>query len=182
MGRLVLFGSFFRCLDSALSLAAILTNRDPFVSPMHLKDEAAARKLAFCPEEFRSDALCTLRAYNQWWAMQSRGEYVSANRFCVENFLSKPTLLMIQKIKGHILQSLYDIGVIEVSAGGAAALRPRGVSKAELTVPPALNTHSDSLPVLAALISIALQPKFAIRQGAGYRTQQDKVCTSNNSL
>lgn len=177
MGRLVLFGSFFRCLDQALTLAAILTNRDPFVSPMHLKEQAAARKNSFSPEEFRSDALATLRAYNQWWALQSRGEYVSANRFCLDNFLSKPTLLMIQKIKGHILQSLYDVGVIEVSAGGVAGSKPARVSKAEMTVPAELNMNGESLPLLAALIALALQPKFAVRSGEKmYRTQQDKVC------
>ncbi|EEB99281.1 hypothetical protein MPER_01068, partial [Moniliophthora perniciosa FA553] len=29
VGKLLLYGSFFRCLDQALTLAAILTNRDP---------------------------------------------------------------------------------------------------------------------------------------------------------
>lgn len=183
MGRLVLFGSFFRCLDQALSLAAILTNRDPFISPMHLKDEAAARKNSFSPEEFRSDALATLRAYNQWWAMQSRGEYVAANRFCVDNFLAKPTLLMVQKIKSHILQSLYDIGVIEVSAGGTVAARPARSRATELTVPAELDANGDSLPLLAALIAIALQPKFAVRSSDRfYRTAQDKVLIFTHKL
>ncbi|GJE86121.1 ATP-dependent RNA helicase [Phanerochaete sordida] len=176
MGRLVLFGSFFRCLDQALTLAAVLTNRDPFVSPMHLKDEANARKNSFCPEDFRSDALATLNAYNQWWAMQSREEYVRANKFCIDNFLSKPTLLMIQKIKAHILQSLYDIGVIEVSAGGVLASRPPRTRGAQLAVPPELNKNGGSNPLLAALIAIAVQPKFAVRSSdKTYRTAQDKT-------
>ncbi|KAG5635573.1 hypothetical protein H0H81_010758 [Sphagnurus paluster] len=171
MGRLVLYGSFFRCLDQALTLAAILTNRDPFVSPMHLKAEAAAKKNSWSPQEFRSDALATLQAFNAWWAMQSRGEYVSANRFCVENFLAKPTLLMIQKIKGHLLQSLYHAGVIDVSAGGLV-----DGFNTQYTVPQELNANGDSLPLLAALISIASQPKFAIRVGEKtYRTSQDKI-------
>jgi len=39
-----------------------------------------------------------------------------------------------------------------------------------------LNTNGDSLPLLAALIAIASQPKFAIRTGEkGYRTAQDKI-------
>lgn len=174
MGRLVLFGSFFRCLDQALTIAAILTSRDPFMSPMHLKEQAAARKNSFSPEEFRSDALAALRGFNKWWSMQSRGEYVSANRFCVDNFLSKPTLLMIAKLKSHILQSLYDVGVIEVSAGGITAHRPS--RKAELTVPDQLNANGESLPMLAALITIALQPKFAIKTSdKAYRTSQDKA-------
>jgi small subunit ribosomal protein S24e len=171
MGRLVLYGSFFRCLDQALTLAAILTNRDPFVSPMHLKAEAAAKKISWTPQDFRSDALATLQAYNAWWALQSRGEYISANKFCVDNFLARPTLLLIQKIKGHLLQALYHAGVINVSAGGLVD----GSNKA-LDVPPELNANGDSLPLLAALIAVASQPKFAIRTGEKtYRTSQDKV-------
>lgn len=174
MGRLVLYGSFFRCLDQALTLAAILTNRDPFMSPMHLKAEAAAKKNSWSPCEFRSDALAALQAYNAWWALQSRGEYVTANRFCMDNFLAKPTLLMVQKIKGHLLQSLYHAGVIDVSAGGLV-----DSSSTQYTVPPELNANGDSLPLLAALISIASQPKFAIRVGdKTYRTSQDKVIYS----
>jgi small subunit ribosomal protein S24e len=171
MGRLVLFGSFFRCLDQALTLAAILTNRDPFLSPMHLKTEAATKKNSFAHQEFRSDALATLRAYNSWAVLQERGEYVTANRFCVDNFLSKPTLLMIQKIRRHLLQSLYHAGIIAVSAGGSVA--GQGTDK---TTPPELNTNSDSLPLLGALVAIASQPKFAIRTNEKtYRTSQDKV-------
>ncbi|KAH9835555.1 P-loop containing nucleoside triphosphate hydrolase protein [Rhodofomes roseus] len=172
MGRLVLYGSFFRCLDQALTLAAILTNRDPFLAPMHLKFEAAAKKNSFTTDDFRSDALATLRAYNQWWEMQSKGMYVQANRFCQENFLAKPTLIMIQKIKDHLLQSLYSIGVIDLSAGGDVSRRTdtrRGA------VPPELNSNGESQPLLAALIAIASQPKFAIRTGEKiYRTATDK--------
>lgn len=170
MGRLVLYGSFFRCLDQALTLAAILTNRDPFVCPMHLKAEAQAKKNSWAPEEFRSDALGTLRAYNAWWDLQSRGEHVTANRFCVDNFLAKPTLLMIQKIKGHLLMALDNAGVLDISAGGNARKLGRAV------VPPELNTNGDSLPLLAGLIAIASQPKFAIRTGdRTLRTSNDKV-------
>lgn len=178
MGKLVLFGSFFRCLDKALTLAAILTNRDPFMSPMHLKQQAADRKNSFSSEEFRSDALTTLRAYDIWWGKQGSGDYNGATRFCVDNFLSKPTLLMIQKIKGHLLQCLYDAGVIDVSAGGSLAQDRKWGSKGGQrgTVPDELNVNGDSLPLLAALISIASQPKFAIRiDERKYRTSQDKV-------
>jgi len=173
VGRLVLYGSFFRCLDQALTLAALMTNREPFVSPMHLKAEAAAAKNTWSAVEFRSDALAALRAYNAWWRMQSRGEYVSANRFCSENFLSKPTLLMVDRIKEHLLASLQHAGVLNVSAGGKVESWGRG---GIVAVPPELNDNGDSEPLLAALIAIALQPKFAIRTGEStFRTKLDKV-------
>jgi small subunit ribosomal protein S24e len=168
-------GSFFRCLDKALTLAAILTNRDPFMSPMHLKEESRQIKNSWSPPGFRSDALATLQAYNTWSDLQKAGEHDRAHRFCIDNFLAKPTLLTIQKIKEHLLQSLYQAGVIDVSAGGSATTTP-GKGR-QLLVPPELNTNGDSLPLLAALIAIASQPKFAIRTGDyGFRTSQDKVC------
>ncbi|KAF8973926.1 P-loop containing nucleoside triphosphate hydrolase protein [Flammula alnicola] len=180
MGRLVLYGSFFRCLDNALALAAILSNRDPFMAPMHIRQVAQAKKESWSPDGFRSDALATLRAFNAWWALQSRGEYNTANRFCIDNFLSKPTLLLIQKTKGHLLQAMYRAGVIEVSAGGQ--FNNGGLSfgmnnaPRNLVVPPELNANQDSLPLLAALIAIACQPKFGIRVGERtYRTINDKV-------
>jgi HrpA-like RNA helicase len=174
VGRLVLLGAFFKCLDNALTLAAILTNRDPFMSPMHLKQEAAVVKNSWTSSDFRSDALAVLKAYNTWWEMQGRGDYVAANRFCSNNFLSKPTLLMIQKIKIHLLQSLYHAGVIDVSMGTAEqAWMGR---RREVTVPPELDINRKSTPLLVALIAVASQPNFAVRTGEkSYRTSQDKV-------
>ncbi|KAJ6604653.1 P-loop containing nucleoside triphosphate hydrolase protein [Mycena vulgaris] len=177
LGRLVLYGCFFRCLDQALTLAAILSNRDAFMSPMHLKQEANRVKLSWTNQNFRSDALAGLAAFNAWWAIQSRGEYVAANRFCSTNFLSKPTLLTIQKVKIHLLQALYRAGVIEVSAGGRA-MGPVTGPRAErnVQVPPMLNVNGDSMPLLGALIAIASQPKFAVRSGEkAFRTNQDKM-------
>ena len=178
LGRLVLFGSFFRCLDSALTLAAIMGSREPFVAPMHVKAEAQAKKNSWTPEEFRSDLLAALRAYREWWALQSQGLYVSANRFCSDNFLSKPTLLNIAKVKDHLLKALYDVGVVDVSAGGKLPYVPPGVRHREIPpLPQQLNENGDSLPLLAGLLAIACQPKFAIRTGERtYRTAVDKVC------
>ncbi|KIK93741.1 hypothetical protein PAXRUDRAFT_12465 [Paxillus rubicundulus Ve08.2h10] len=174
MGRLVLYGTFFRCLDKALTLAAILTNRDPFVSPMHLKAEAAAIKATWSPREFRSDALTILNAYNAWHDMYRNGEHARANRFCNDNFLSKPTLLLITKIRGHLLQSLYQAGVIDMAEGNTTNYG-RGRDR-EWTVPVALNANGDSQPLLAALVAVASQPKFAVRTGEmTLRTQHDKI-------
>ncbi|KAJ7225511.1 P-loop containing nucleoside triphosphate hydrolase protein [Mycena pura] len=157
LGRLVLYGS--------LTLAAILSNRDAFMSPMHLKAEASKVKLSWTNQTSRSDALAGLAAFNAWWALQSRGEYITANRFCSDNFLSKPTLLTIQKIKVHLFQSLLPGG----RAMGSQVTR-------NIQVPPALNINGDSKPLLAALIAIASQPKFAIRTGEkSFRTYQDKI-------
>ncbi|KAG6336574.1 hypothetical protein ID866_2512 [Astraeus odoratus] len=171
MGRLVLYGTFFRCVDQAVTLAAILTNRDPFVSPMHLKAEAAAAKAKWSPVEFRSDALTILNAYNAWHEIYATGNHSQANRFCNENFLSKPTLLLIRKIRYHLLQSLYQAGVFDVTESGGSYGRGR-----DPEIPAALNVNGNSSPLLAALIAVASQPKYAVRTGEKtLRTQHDKT-------
>ena len=174
VGRLVLLGAFLKCLDSALTLAAILTNRDPFMAPMHLKQEASAVKNSWTSSDFRSDPLAVLRAYNEWWNIQGQGDYGRANRFCSDNFLSKPTLLMIQRIKVHLLQSLYRAGVIGVLTGMTQqAWTGKG---RETSIPQELDINRRSTPLLVALISVASQPNFAVRTSEKtYRTSQDKV-------
>lgn len=83
IGKLCLLGSFFRCLDQTLTLAAILTNRDPFLSPPLLKDQADRVKNSWTPQDFRSDPFATLSAFNVWWSMQSRNDYIVSRKFCV---------------------------------------------------------------------------------------------------
>lgn len=75
IGKLCLLGSFFRCLEQTLTLAAILTNRDPFLSPPLMKEQADRVKNSWAPAEFRSDPLAILQAYNAWWEMQGKGDY-----------------------------------------------------------------------------------------------------------
>ncbi|KIK70991.1 hypothetical protein GYMLUDRAFT_79166 [Collybiopsis luxurians FD-317 M1] len=170
-GRLILLGSFFRCLDQALTLAALLSNRDPFLSPMHMKDVAAAAKMRWCPPTIKSDPLTALRAYYAWEALQQSRKFDAANRFCIDNFLSKPTLLLIQKLKSHLLQSLYSAGVIDISAGGGL-----GESSSRYEIPHELNQNGDNMILLAALIAVSSQPKFAVRASDKiWRTQTDKT-------
>ena len=171
IGKLCLFGSFFRCLDSALTLAAVLTNRDPFLAPLALRKEAQDVKDSWSPVAFRSDPLAIVAAYNAWNQFDERGDYRRGSDFCSENFLSKATLLQIKQVKKSLLQSLDQTGVIAVSAGGAVSrLRRRD------EVPEELNVNGNSLPLLAALIAMASAPNFAIRTSEkACRTAQDKV-------
>lgn len=171
VGKLCLYGAFFRCLDAALTLAAVLTNRDPFLAPPAQKAKADSIKDRFSPKAFRSDPLAIVAAYNQWLPYEESGDFYSATKFCDNNFLSKATLLQIKQVKQSLLQSLDKAGVIAVSAGGMVDRIGQYGS-----IPPALNENNDSLPMLAALIATATAPNFAIRTSEKTcRTWQDKV-------
>ena len=64
IGKLMLFGAIFRCLDSALTIAAALSYRSPFVAPFGKREEAQKKKVQFSIRN--SDHLAMLRAYQGW--------------------------------------------------------------------------------------------------------------------
>ena len=47
LGKLILLGSLFSCLDAALTIAAILSSKSPFSPPMGARAQADLARLAF---------------------------------------------------------------------------------------------------------------------------------------
>lgn len=47
LGKLILLGSIFRCLDGALTIAAILTSKSPFSAPFGSRSQADLARLSF---------------------------------------------------------------------------------------------------------------------------------------
>ncbi|KAK3063168.1 hypothetical protein LTR53_019028, partial [Teratosphaeriaceae sp. CCFEE 6253] len=64
LGKLVLLGSIFGCLDFALTVAATLTSKSPCLSPMHAKKQADTVRLGFKRGE--SDLETVYNAYCSW--------------------------------------------------------------------------------------------------------------------
>lgn len=61
IGKLMLYGAIFQCLDSVLTIAACLGNKSPFVSPLNKRVEADKAKRQFALGN--SDHLTVLNAY-----------------------------------------------------------------------------------------------------------------------
>ena len=98
-------------------------------------------------------------------------------------------MLMIQKVRTALLQSLKTAGVVDVALGLArsdnATPPSRSARGARENVPetyPELNQNSGSEAVLGALLAIGTQPNFAVRTSERtFRTYSDKVCYSSLS-
>ncbi|KAK3093635.1 hypothetical protein FSP39_018307, partial [Pinctada imbricata] len=110
VGKLMLLGAIFRCLDPALTIAATLSFKSPFVSPFDKKDEASKKKLEFATGN--SDHLTMVNAY-KGWIEAKMGSSNSAYRFCHENFLSIKTLQMLASMKQQFVELLSDIGFVK---------------------------------------------------------------------
>ncbi|TIA86953.1 hypothetical protein E3P99_03496 [Wallemia hederae] len=181
IGKLILYATFFRCLDPALTLAAILTNRDPFVAPLDLRAEANAAKQRWCRPEYKGDPFTILNAYEAWWALHSAGKHSQAWDFVNDNFLSRATLLQIRQVKEHLYKSLESLKLTEFLTADPVLNKAKVTAekararKGELLIPEYLNTNAHSKPMLAALIAMSCSPNFALRTGdRNHRTAAEK--------
>ncbi|CAG5133525.1 unnamed protein product, partial [Candidula unifasciata] len=110
IGKLMLFGAIFRCLDPTLTIAATLSFKSPFVTPFGLKHEADDKRKEFAMGN--SDYLTVLNAYKGWCKVKDRGAH-QAYVYCQENFLSVKTLQMLASLKQQYVELLSDIGFIQ---------------------------------------------------------------------
>lgn len=160
VSRLMVLGVFFKCLDTALTLAAILVNRGPSMIGISTISHSW---IASDPSSFRSDALAALRMYgirDFVWSFEGNG---GQNPFST-----------IEGIKAHLLKGLCRTGVIE--AWMRMIQRAWMGSRREETVPLELSLKERPTSLLVALISAASQPNLAVRIGYNmYRTPRDEV-------
>lgn len=61
IGKLILYGAIFCCVDSALTIAACLSHKSPFASPFDKRREVDAKRKEFTTAQ--SDQLTILKAY-----------------------------------------------------------------------------------------------------------------------
>jgi len=92
IAKMIIYGAIFRCLDPVLTIAASLSYKDPFVSPLNWREQADQSRKHFAGDS-RSDHVALLNAFNGWTdAMsQSRGK-----EFVQQRYLHWGTLNMIR--------------------------------------------------------------------------------------
>ncbi|CAA0822531.1 RNA helicase family protein [Striga hermonthica] len=149
IGKMLLMGSIFQCLNPALTIAAALAYRPPFVLPINRKDEAEEAKRAFAGDSC-SDHIALLKAFEGWKdAKRNRRE----RAFCWENFLSPTSMQMMADMRMQFLDLLEGIGFVNKSFG-----------------PEAYNQYSDDLEMVCAILCAGLYPKVVQCKRRGKRT------------
>ncbi|KAG6412147.1 hypothetical protein SASPL_124816 [Salvia splendens] len=109
IGKMLLMGSIFQCL--ALTIAAALAYRSPFVLPLNRKDEAEAAKRSFAGDS-RSDHIALLKAYHGWKdAKRYRNEKSFYMRFQFLDLLAGIGFVNKSQANAHNQYS-YDVEMI----------------------------------------------------------------------
>ncbi|KAF9733470.1 hypothetical protein PMIN04_008423 [Paraphaeosphaeria minitans] len=169
LGKLVLLSAIFGCVDAAITIAAILSSKSPFLTPFGAKQRADTARMAF--KKGDSDLLSTYNAYNAWKTVCTTAGRSEA-QFCHKNFLSAPNLANIEDLKAQLLSSLVEAGFITLPPEERRIQqRYRSTSRHRtfVAIPAAYDTHSANDLLVTAVVGMALYPKILTRDGKGWR-------------
>ncbi|KAJ7925913.1 P-loop containing nucleoside triphosphate hydrolase protein [Mycena leptocephala] len=156
LGKFLLTATLFRCLDPALTIAAALNSKSPFVSPFGHEQEADRAKIAFRIEN--SDFLTIHNAFASW----RRANPSFVREFCRINYLSHQNLQQIEELRQQFLGYLIDSSFIQVDKAFIRELtRARGRNRTRFVmVPPELDLNPSNLVLLNAALTAGLYPKI----------------------
>lgn len=176
LGKLILLGAVFKCLDMAITVAAILSSKSPFTAPFGQRAQAQNAKMFFRRGD--SDLLTIYDAYSAWKRVcQANSGSGKEFQFCRKNFLSQQTLANIEDLKGQLLVSLADSGFLSLTEDERRALSrlrfaPGGRGRKQqhfFEVPRRVNINSDNDIVSASVIAWSFYPKLLVRDTPGTR-------------
>ncbi|NXA95847.1 DHX36 helicase, partial [Melanocharis versteri] len=163
IGKMILFGALFCCLDPVLTIAASLSFKDPFVIPLGKEKMADARRKELSKNS-KSDHLTVVNAFTGWEEARSCG-FRNEKDYCWEHFLSSNTMQMLHNMKGQFAEHL-------LAAGFVNSRNPKD---------PKSNTNSGNEKLLKAVICAGLYPKVAkIQPSFSKKRKMVKVYTKTD--
>jgi ATP-dependent RNA helicase DHX57 len=103
---MLIYGALLKCVSPVVAIAALLSERTPFLSPLEAREAAAEAQRRFHVPT--SDHLTMLRAYEAWHEQRqaSRG---AAIEFCKQHFLAWRTMETVHGLVSQYLEALTEI-------------------------------------------------------------------------
>lgn len=171
LGKLILLGAVFKCLDMAITVAAILSSKSPFSAPFGQRAQADKARMAFRRAD--SDLLTVYNAYLAWKRVcQSNSGMGKEFQFCRKNFLSQQTLANIEDLKAQLLVSLVDSGFLSLTEEERRALKGQRTASRRrhqtfVEIPQRVDVNSDNDMATTSVIASSFYPKLLVRDTPG---------------
>jgi HrpA-like RNA helicase len=161
VGKMMIYGALFQCTDPALTIAASMSARSPFVSPFDKRDEADAARKEFAIGG--SDHLTTLNAFNTWKEMRRTKGERETQTFLRESFLSRLTLFQMEDLRKQFSDLLVDVGFLpkEFRLKGGKGRTGRGSNGPDAPRSTA-DAYSDNMPLIKAILCAGLYPNIIV--------------------
>ncbi|MCJ1467624.1 hypothetical protein MMC07_006249 [Pseudocyphellaria aurata] len=152
LGKMILLGVIFRCLDPILIIGTAAAERSIFNRPLERRNEAQARKAIFA-EESESDYIALINAVRNLRYHKKFSEHAMMS-FATENFISPRAFRGILGVATQIEEILVNAGLIPF----AAPLTVKGFQFGH----PSVNTNSSNMSLINAIALAGLHPNLAV--------------------
>ncbi|XP_055863489.1 ATP-dependent RNA helicase dhx29-like isoform X1 [Biomphalaria glabrata] len=107
IGKMLLLGSIFGCLEPIAIIAASMTEKSPFVAPLSKKSEADIAKQSLAV--YCSDHITLYNAFKGWQKSKLDGK-AAENAYISKHFLKKSTLNEIENVTRDLVKLVESIG------------------------------------------------------------------------
>jgi hypothetical protein len=170
VGKMMIYGALFGCVDPLLTLASAMSARSPFMSPFDQREQSDMARKKFAIEG--SDHLTILNAFEQWSDLRrTTNASGQANRlvnsFLKENFLGRLTLLQMEDLRRQFHSLLTDIGFL-----------PRGFQLKDLDHVANINCQNRGL--VKAILCAGLYPNIIVAPRAVMAAQGNNASSKPN--
>ncbi|XP_073685275.1 LOW QUALITY PROTEIN: ATP-dependent RNA helicase DHX29 [Garra rufa] len=127
IGKMLIFGAIFGCLEPIAIIAAAMSEKSPFLTPMSRKEEANLAKSALAVAN--SDHMTIYNAYLGWKSSQSEGTRTEM-AYCRRHFLNRTALMTIEDVKQELIRMVGQAGFVASKTGRTPRSRPSAEPKA----------------------------------------------------
>ncbi|KIK70609.1 hypothetical protein GYMLUDRAFT_148068 [Collybiopsis luxurians FD-317 M1] len=159
LAKMLVLGTLFRCLGPVLTIAACLSSKPLFVSPVEKREEASKARARFV--RGNSDLLTDMYAYDECQRLRPGAQLGNIRQFCEQastnqrtnkvlcidieqNFISQSSLRNISTLRRDYLGPLADMGFIPLDSTPSS---------------PELNVNSSNENLLKAIVLGGLWPR-----------------------
>lgn len=147
IGKMLIFGAIFGCLEPIATIAAAMSEKSPFVTPMNRKEEANLAKSALAVAS--SDHMTIYNAYLGWKRSRSEGRRAEMT-FCRRHFLNCTALMTIEDVKQELIRMVEQAGFVSSKPSRTPRSRPGAEPKALASLSP------QNVSVLKAVLTAGL--------------------------
>lgn len=165
LGKMIVLGVIFRCLDPMIILGAALNERNIFVAPPDKRREAAAAQCRFL-EGSNSDHYALVNAFSQMRQIKQKYGQSSAYDFAMRNYIHMGAFRTLESTTHQIEDLLIDAGLIPWT-------HPNEKFESEMGHPK-LNKNSSNMQLIKALLLAGTHPNLAKMVGRTFRTPGEK--------
>lgn len=154
IGKVIIYGALFSCIEPALTIAAALSSKSPFISSFDNREAADRARQTLSVDG--SDHLTILNAFDMWRTMRTIKGERAASKFVRDNHLSWHTLNQLEEIRNQLFALLCDIGFLSSTNRlmGDKSLR-------NLTVD-AANVNGTNLDLVKAVLCAGMYPNIIL--------------------